>query len=81
MEPPLIFPYATISLINSFVDIFGEKKYLTTNYLIFLKKKKGGLKIPRKKALTLQLQGGSPSNMDQYTLEQFCTKFSAFITM
>ena len=31
--------------------------------------------------LTLLLQGGSPSNMDQYSLEQRCTKFLPFITM
>ena len=36
---------------------------------------------PPKKHLTLPLQGGSPSNMDQYTLEQHCTNVGAFITM
>ena len=41
----------------------------------------GGVENAPKKALTLQLQGGSPSNMDQYTLEHLCTKFGAFITM
>ena len=68
MEPPLIFFNKLLtSLIHSFVDTFGEKKYFYTNYLIFSKKIKGGENAP-KKALTLPLQGGSPCNMDQHTL-------------
>ena len=57
-----------------------KKKYLTTNYLIFLKKIRG-VENATKKALPLQLQGSSPSNMDQYSLEQLFTKFGAFITL
>ena len=30
-------------------------------------------------ALAVQPQGGSPSNMYQYTMVQLCAKFSAFI--
>ena len=51
--------------------------------LLFYYNKGGGvgLKMPPKKTYILQLQGGSPSNRDQYTLEQLCTKFGGFITM
>ena len=31
--------------------------------------------------MPLQLQGGFPSNMDQYILEQLCSKFDVFIIM
>ena len=82
MEPPFIC-YTTLltSLINIFVDIFGEKQYLTTNYFIFLKKKRGWGKNAPKKPLTLPLKVASPSHINQYILEQYCTKFGAFITM
>ena len=52
MEPPLIcFNKLLTSLIYSFVDIFSEKKYLTSNYLGFFSKYKGGLKKAPKIAL------------------------------
>ena len=49
----------------------------SSSFFFFLKKIRG--EMPPKKPL--QLQRGSPANMNQYTPEQLCTKFGAFITM
>ena len=70
MDPPLLRSHKLIaSSINSFVEIFGEKNVRLLITLIFLKKMNSFENAP-KKALTLQLQGGSVPDMDQYTLEQ-----------
>ena len=53
------------SQIKSFVDIFGKKnvKHLLLFFFFYIR----GFENNPSKALTLQLQGGSSSNMDQYT--------------
>ena len=59
------------------MDIYGET-YIFSKYLLELIKKVRGVENVLKRAPTLQLQGGSLTNKDQYTLVQLCAKFGAF---
>ena len=69
------------TLVNSCVDIFGETYiFFLNNYLNCLKKIRG-VENALNEAPVSQLQGCSPSNMDQYTLVQLCAKCIAFITI
>ena len=81
MDPPLFSLNKLLkTLVNSFVDIFGETYIFLNNYLNSLKKIRG-VENALNEAPASQLQGCSPSNMDQYTLLQLCAKCVAFITI